>query len=193
MSLITKLYDPDSGSILIDDNDITQLDQDSIRSNIAMVSQTPYIFNMSIRDNLAIVKHDVTEEEIVKVCKLACIHDDIKILPNGYDTVVGEGGVTLSGGQRQRLALARSMLKDFPILMLDEATSALDNVTQAKVQSAIENLRGKQTLIMIAHRLSTVINCDKLFLMSGGKVIAEGSHEELLKNSEEYRRLYQEG
>ena len=85
------------------------------------------------------------------------------------------------------------MLKDFPILMLDEATSALDNVTQAKVQSAIENLRGKQTLIMIAHRLSTVINCDKLFLMSGGKVIAEGSHEELLKNSEEYRRLYQEG
>ncbi len=193
LSLITKLYDPDSGSILIDDTDIRQLDQDSIRSNIAMVSQTPYIFNMSIRDNLSIVKHDVTEEEIIRVCKLACIHDDIKILPKGYDTIVGEGGVTLSGGQRQRLALARSMLKDFPILMLDEATSALDNMTQAKVQSAIENLRGKQTLIMIAHRLSTVINCDKLFLMSNGKVIAEGSHEELLKTSKEYRKLYQDG
>ena len=193
LSLITKLYEPDSGSILIDDTDINKLDQDSIRSNIAMVSQTPYIFNMSIRDNLAIVKHDVTEDEIINVCKLACIHDDIKVLPKGYDTVVGEGGVTLSGGQRQRLALARSMLKDFPILMLDEATSALDNMTQAKVQSAIENLRGKQTLIMIAHRLSTVINCDKLFLMSNGKVIAEGSHEELLRTCEEYRKLYQEG
>ncbi len=192
LSLITRLYEPASGSIMIDDTDIKELDMDSIRGNIAMVSQTPYIFNMSVRDNLAIVKHDLCEEEMIHVCRMACIHDDIASLPNGYNTVVGEGGVTLSGGQRQRLALARSMLKDFPILMLDEATSALDNVTQATVQSAIEKMRGKQTLIMIAHRLSTVIHCDRLYLMANGRILAEGSHEELLKNSPEYRKLYQE-
>ena len=192
LSLISRLYDPDEGSVLLDGCDIRELDMDSIRSNIGMVSQMPYIFNMSIRDNLSVVKADMTDEEMISACKTACIHDDIMKLPQGYNTIVGEGGITLSGGQRQRLAIARSIVRRYPIIMFDEATSALDNITQAKIRTAIDNLQGSRTVIMIAHRLSTVINCEHLFFLSGGKVIAEGTHKELLENCKEYRALYLE-
>ena len=192
LSLLSRLYDPDSGSILLDGVDMQTLDRDSIRSNISMVSQMPYIFNMSIRENLALIKSDMTDEEMINVCKTACIHDDIMGFPQGYDTVIGEGGVTISGGQRQRLALARSMLKDYPVIMLDEATSALDNLTQANIRKAIEKLNGESTIIMVAHRLSTVVNCDRLFFISDGKLLAQGTHRELLETCEEYRMLYSE-
>jgi len=192
LSLISRLFDPDSGVILLDGVDIQDLEKDSLRGNISMVSQSPYIFNMSVRDNLAIIKKDLTEEELFRACRIACIHDEILKMPHGYDTVVGEGGVTLSGGQRQRLALARSMLKDYPVIMLDEATSALDNVTQAKIRDAIETIHGKRTVIMVAHRLSTVVSCQKIFFLAEGRVAAEGTHQELLQNCPEYRTLYME-
>ena len=192
LSLLSRLHDPNSGSVLLDNHDVRELDRDTLRSNIGLVSQMPYIFNMSIRENLAVVKKDVTDEEIIRVCKMACIYDDIMAMPNGFDSVVGEGGITLSGGQRQRIALARSLLQKHAVLMLDEATSALDNITQAKIQSAIENLQGNQTVIMVAHRLSTVINCQHIFFIKDGKVFAHGKHKELLETCAEYRELYSE-
>ena len=188
LSLITRLYEPADGDVLLDGRDIAKLDKDSVRGNIGMVSQMPYLFNMSIRDNFAVVKSDVTEEEMVEACKTACIHHDIMKFADGYDTVVGEGGVLLSGGQRQRIALARCLIRDYPVIVLDEATSALDNDTQGKIRKAIENLQGR-TVIMVAHRLSTVINCNRLFFIEDGQVLAAGTHSELLESCEEYRKL----
>ena len=188
LSLITRLYEPDGGDVQLDGVNLARLDKDSIRGNIGMVSQMPYLFNMSIRDNFAVVKADVTEEEMIEACKTACIHDDIMKFPEGYDTMAGEGGVMLSGGQRQRIALARCLIQDYPIIVLDEATSALDNDTQEKIRTAIENMRGR-TVIMVAHRLSTVIGCDRLFFIEDGKVLAAGTHSELLESCEEYRKL----
>lgn len=190
LSLLARLHDPDSGEILIDGHNIKDLDKETLRGNMEMVSQMPYIFNMSIRENLAIAKSDITDEQMDEICKMACIYDDIMGMPKGFDTVVGEGGVTLSGGQRQRLALARSLLQHYSILMLDEATSALDNITQSKIQAAVESMHGRQTTIMVAHRLSTVINCEHIFFISEGRILAQGRHEELLKNCKEYRDLY---
>ena len=191
LSLITRLYDPEEGEILLDGVPVRELTQDSLRGNISMVSQTPYIFNMSIRDNLRLVDAGLTDEEMIRVCRIACIHDDIMNFPMGYDTQAGEGGVTLSGAQRQRIALARSILRNDPVILMDEATSALDNETQARIHQAVENMRGHHTLIMVAHRLSTVIGCDRLFLIENGRVAATGTHEQLMNASEAYRRLYQ--
>ena len=190
LSLISRLYDPDRGEVLLDGHNLTELDKESLRGNIGMVSQMPYIFNMSIRENLAVAKKDITDEEMIRVCKMACIYDDIIAMPKAFDTIVGEGGTTLSGGQRQRLALARSLLQSCSVLMLDEATSALDNITQSKIKEAIDNLQGKQTTIMVAHRLSTVIDCEHIFFISEGKILADGTHDELLQNCSEYRELY---
>ena len=134
----------------------------------------------------------MTDEEMKRVCSLACIDDDIEKMPDKYETLIGEGGVNLSGGQRQRLAIARSLLKDHRIMIFDEATSALDNVTQAKVQKAIDAVRKDRTVILIAHRLSTVIHADRILYMSDGRILAEGTHEELLKTCEQYRLLYQQ-
>ena len=192
LNLIDRLFDPDSGSVQIDGVEARDLDCDTLRGNIGVVSQTPYLFNMSIRDNFAVVRSDVTEEEIIRACKTACVHDDIMALADGYDTVVGEGAVMLSGGQRQRIALARALLQDYPVIMLDEATSALDGETQSKISEAIDNMHGKRTVVMIAHRLSTVIRCERLFYLADGRVLAEGTHEELLASCEEYRKLYAE-
>ena len=192
LSLISRLYDADSGTITLDGHNIKQLDQDTIRSNIQTVSQMPYIFNMSIRDNLMVVKDDLSDDEMINACKIACIHDDIMRLPQGYDTVVGEDGISLSGGQRQRIAIARSIVLKHPIMMFDEATSALDNITQAKIREALDSMQGSQTIIMIAHRLSTVVNCEHLFFLEDGKVLAEGTHKELLETCPEYRQLYSE-
>ncbi|MBR0162368.1 MAG: ABC transporter ATP-binding protein [Oscillospiraceae bacterium] len=186
------MYEPESGCITLDGTDVAELDHDTIRNNIGTVTQSPYLFNMSIRDNFRLVKNDVTNEEIEEVCMTACIHDDIMNMTNGYDTVVGEGGCMLSGGQRQRIALARALLKNYHIIMLDEATSALDNETRAIVRDAIKNMHGRSTVLMIAHRLSTVINCEQHFYFDRGKLLASCTHEELLKNCEEYRKLYAE-
>ena len=191
INLISRLYDTNRGRIKIDGVDIRELDQDTIRSNIAVVSQKPYLFNVSIRDNLRMIKPDMTEEEMLSVCKKACIHEDIMNMTDGYDTVIGEGGVNLSGGQRQRLAIARAFLLDYKILMLDEATSALDNITQAKIQETLMGIHGEKTIIIIAHRLSTIINADIIFFIEDGRVLNSGTHKELLNKCEKYRLLYE--
>ncbi len=191
-NLICRLYDPQKGRIFLDGTDIRTLTRDSIRNNMTVVSQSPYIFHLSVRENLQLAKEDMTEEEMRHVCALACIDEDIESMPEGYDTVIGEGGVNLSGGQRQRLAIARSLLKDYHVILFDEATSALDNVTQSSIQKAIDSISTDRTVVLIAHRLSTVINADHIMYMQDGAILAEGTHEELLKSCEPYRLLYQE-
>lgn len=188
-NLLCKLYNIKDGEILIDGNNINNLDEGSIRGNITIISQNPYIFNMSIKDNLKLVKDNVTDKEIKNACKLACLDDYIETLPNKYDTVVGEGGVTLSGGQRQRLAIARALVQNTKIILFDEATSALDNETQSKIQTAIDNLRDDYTVIIIAHRLSTIVNCDNILVLEDGKITASGTHKKLIKSSEFYKKL----
>lgn len=188
-NLLCKLYNINDGEILIDGINIEELNEEAIRGNITIISQNPYIFNMSIKDNLRLVKSNVSDEEIVEACKTACLDDFIEILPNKYDTIVGEAGINLSGGQRQRLAIARALVQNTKIILFDEATSALDNATQSKIQTAIDNLKGNYTLIIIAHRLSTIINCDKIFILEDGKISATGSHKELLRNNKYYKTL----
>ena len=190
-NLLCKMYDIDNGMITIDGIDIRELDQDSIRGNITIISQSPYIFHLSIRDNLRLVAPKMTEREMIKACKLACIHDFIMSLPDGYDTIVGEGGVNLSGGQRQRLAIARAFLQKTEIILFDEATSALDNETQKEIQMAINNLKKDYTILIVAHRLSTIIDSDRILFIENGHITAEGSHKELLRKSKGYRELYE--
>ena len=189
-NLISKLYEPNEGVVRIDGEDIQELDAESIRGNISVVSQNPYLFQLTIRENLRLVKQDMTEEDMRSACKMACIDRDIEAMPDGYDSLIDENGVNLSGGQRQRLAIARALLKNSKVLMLDEATSALDNITQSKIQQAISNIRGERTVITIAHRLSTVVQADRIFVIEKGRIIDEGTHNELLERCETYRRLY---
>ena len=190
-NLLCKMYNVESGTITIDGIDINDLDKDSIRGNITIISQNPYIFNMSIRDNLRLVKENLTDEEMKQACKTACLEEFIKSLPDGYDTIIGEGGINLSGGERQRLAIARALIQKTEIILFDEATSALDNETQANIKKAIDNMKNEYTILIIAHRLSTVIDCDRILFLDEGKIKAEGTHEELLNNCKNYRNLYE--
>lgn len=190
-NLLCKMYNIDSGKITIDGIDIRELDKDSIRGNITIISQNPYIFNLSIRDNLRLVKENITDEEMIEACRTACLEDFIKSLPDGYDTVIGEGGINLSGGERQRLAIARALVQKTEIILFDEATSALDNETQANIKKAIDNMKNEYTILIIAHRLSTVIDCDHILFLDEGKIKAEGTHKELLSNCKNYRSLYE--
>lgn len=189
--LLCKMYDIEKGKITIDGVDIKELDRETIRGNITIINQNPYIFNLTIRDNLRLVKEDLTEEEMRKACKLACLDEFIEKLPDGYDTMVGEGGISLSGGQRQRLAIARALVQKTEIILFDEATSALDNETQASIQEAIENLKKDYTILIIAHRLSTVIKSDRIIFLNNGKIEAEGTHKEMLKKNKNYKKLYE--
>ena len=190
-NLICKMYNINKGEILIDGININELDKDSIRGNITIINQNPYIFNFSIRDNLKLVKKDLTEKQMIEACKLACLHDFIMELPNKYDTIIGEGGVNLSGGQKQRLAIARALIQKTEIILFDEATSALDNETQASIQQAINNMKNEYTILIIAHRLSTIVNCDRILFINDGKIEIEGTHKELLKKSINYKKLYE--
>lgn len=189
-SLLCKMYDINSGDITIDGISIKELDKDSIRGNITIISQNPYIFNMSIKENLRLVKENLTDEEMIEACKTACLDEFINSLPEGYDTMIGEGGINLSGGERQRLAIARALVQKTEIILFDEATSALDNETQSSIKQAIDNMKNEYTILIIAHRLSTVINSDKILLVEDGTIVDEGTHEELLKNSKTYHQLY---
>jgi ABC-type multidrug transport system fused ATPase/permease subunit len=157
---------------------------------MSIITQNPYIFNFSIKDNLLLAKEDATMKEIRNACKLACIDDYIMTLPDKYDTILGENGVILSGGQKQRLAIARALLMKTEIILFDEATSALDNETQSKIQEAINNLKGEYTILIVAHRLTSVIDCDRIFVVDDGKIIDQGTHKELMKKSSFYKNLY---
>lgn len=190
ISLIARFYDAQKGTIEIDGVNIKNLTEKCLRENVTIVPQMPYIFNASIKDNLRLAKENATDMEIEEACKKAFLFDFVNTLPNKFDTVVGEGGVTLSGGQRQRLALARAFLKPTRILILDEATSSLDNESQEKIKQVISDMKNLCTIIIIAHRLTTVVDCDKIFVLDEHKIIDQGSHKQLLKSCEKYKELY---
>ena len=190
LSLISKLYDANSGEILLDGKNINTLTENSIHSNIGEISQAPYIFNASIKQNLLFVKPDATDDDLVKVLKDAQIYKDISKMPNGMDTEIGENGVKLSGGQKQRVAIARLLLMDSKVIIFDEATSALDNNSQNKIVEMLERYKDQKTIIIVAHRLSTIVNADKIYMLDDGKVIANGTHKQLMKNCKEYYNLY---
>lgn len=189
-NLLTKSYDNYEGIITIDGVDIKKLNQKTLIDSISIISQNPYIFNLSIKDNLKLIDKNITDDDIINACKTARIHDFIETLPDKYNTLLGEGGVNLSGGQKQRLAIARALLKQSKILLFDEATSSLDNITQDEIQTAIKSISKNFTIITIAHRLSTIINSNKIYLLEEGNIIAYGTHKELLKSNTYYKELY---
>ena len=189
-NLLLRYFDSDAGVILVDDIPIEDFTEDSLRENIAIIRQEPFIFNKTILENLKIIDPYMSLKKIRNACKLAEIDEYIMSLPNKYDTMIGEGGINLSGGQKQRLAIARALLKNSKIILFDEATSALDNENQSKIKQAIDNLVKDHTIIIVAHRLSTIIDADVIYLIDGGKVIASGTHKQLLKKSLIYKNLY---
>ena len=189
-NLLLRYFDPDAGVILVDDTPIEDFTEDSLRENIAIIRQEPFIFNKTILENLKIIDPYMSLKKIRNACKLAEIDEYIMSLPNKYNTMIGEGGINLSGGQKQRLAIARALLKNSKIILFDEATSALDNENQSKIKQAIDNLVKDHTIIIVAHRLSTIIDADVIYLIDGGKVVASGTHKQLLKKSLIYKNLY---
>ncbi len=190
-NLINKLYIPQKGTIFLDNYNLNDLTEDTIRKNISTITQDPYIFNMSIKENLKIVNPAITDEEIIAKCKLCKLADYVDSLENKYDTLVGENGVILSGGLKQRLAIARALVKNSKIIMLDEATSSLDNETQEYIHDSIRKIRKDYTILIIAHRLSTVIDCDKIMVVDKGKVVGFDTHANLMKTNKVYQHLYQ--
>ena len=188
--LIPNFYDIENGDILIDGKSLKSMTKSSVRRNIGIVQQDIYLFNASIRDNILYGRLDASEEEVIEAAKRANIHDYIMTLENGYDTQIGERGVRLSGGQKQRLSIARVFLKNPPILILDEATSALDNTTEILIQQALDELCEGRTTLVVAHRLSTIKNADEIAVVADGKIIEQGSHDELLALDGEYTKLY---
>ena len=189
-NLLLRYFDASSGNILVDGVNIKDLTEDSLRKNISIIRQSPFLFNLSIYDNFKLVKEDVTLEEIKTVCKKAYIDDYIMSLPKKYETRIGEGGVNLSGGQKQRLAIARTLLLNTKIILFDEATSALDNESQKYIKQTIDDLVTTHTIVIVAHRLSTIIDADVINVIDKGKLVGSGTHNELLKNNEIYKSLY---
>ena len=190
LSLISKMLEADGGEVLIDGVDIKKLDKDTLRRSISLVNQFPYIFDMSIKENLLLAKEDATDEEIERAIKDSYLNEFIDTLPNGINTVVGESGVKLSGGQRQRLAIARALLRQTSIIIFDESTSSLDNFAQEHIKKCIDNLKGKSTIVIVAHRLSTIRNVDNIFFLEDGKIVDEGSFNELFRKNKEFKNMF---
>jgi subfamily B ATP-binding cassette protein MsbA len=189
-NLIPRFFDPVEGAILIDGSDIREVSLQSLRDQIGMVSQETILFNDTIRNNIAYGRPDASEEDIVKAATAAYAHQFVQEMPEGYGTLVGEKGIKLSGGQKQRLAIARAILKNPPILILDEATSALDTESEYMVQNALNNLMQGRTTFVIAHRLATIKHASRIVVISDGRIVEMGKHDELLERSGVYRRLY---
>jgi subfamily B ATP-binding cassette protein MsbA len=190
-ALIPRLYEVSKGNIKIDGTDVRQITQKSLREQIAMVFQDNFLFSGTIRDNILLGNEQADEKTIWQALENACLADFVKEKPQGLDTEIGERGILLSGGQKQRLAIARAFVKNAPIVILDEATSALDNKSERIVQEALDNLMKNRTVIVIAHRLSTVQNADKIVVINDGKIVEEGTHDNLLKTNGAYASLYQ--
>jgi subfamily B ATP-binding cassette protein MsbA len=191
LNLIPRFFNLKHGAILIDGQNINNINLNSLRKEISLVSQDVILFDDTIRSNVLYGNASASNDEIINACKFAAAQDFIEKLPNKYETIIGENGIKLSGGQKQRLSIARAILKDSSIILLDEATSSLDSESEVVIQKAIENLTKNKTTIIIAHRLSTIINCDKILVFDSGQIIAEGSHEFLVNNSSIYKNLYE--
>jgi subfamily B ATP-binding cassette protein MsbA len=191
LNLIPRFFYLKNGSILIDDQNINDINLNSLRKEISLVSQDVILFDDTIRSNILFGKSSASNEEIIRACKFAAAQDFIEKLPNKYESKIGENGIKLSGGQKQRLSIARAILKDSSIILLDEATSSLDSESESVIQNAIENLTKNKTTIIIAHRLSTVMKCDKILVFENGQIIEEGKHEFLVNNSSTYKKLYE--
>lgn len=190
LSLISKLIEVDKGEVKIDGINIKDISKTSLRENISLINQFPYIFDMSIKENLLLVKKDATKEELWEVLKRASFEEDVKAMPKGLNTKVGESGVKLSGGQRQRLAIARALLKQSKIILFDESTSSLDNFAQSHIQKSIENMKGQHTIVIVAHRLSTIRNVDKIYFLEDGKISASGTFDELFETNEQFKKMF---
>lgn len=190
LNLISKLYTVDAGQVLIGGIDINKLDKQTLRSSISLVNQFPYIFDMTIKENLLLAKPNATDAELNSAIKESALDEFISGLTNGIDTQVGESGVKLSGGQKQRLAIARALLKNSRIIILDESTSSLDNLAQNTIKESIDKIKGKSTIIIVAHRLSTIKNVDKIFFMENGKIVDTGTFNELNKNNKAFKKMY---
>ena len=189
-NLLLRYFDNTKGDILVDGKSLKSLSEDSLRKNISIIRQTPFLFNDTILNNFKLVKEDATLEEVKEVCKRAYIDEYIESLPKGYDTVIGEGGINLSGGQKQRIAIARTLLLNTKIILFDEATSALDNESQEYIKKTIDDLVKSHTVVIVAHRLSTIVDADVINVIDKGRLLASGKHEKLLKECEVYKNLY---
>lgn len=185
-NLLARFYDVNEGSIKVGGHDVRELTCDSLLSNISMVFQNVYLFNDTIRNNICFGKPEVAEEEMIEAAKKACCHDFIMVLPNGYDTVIGEGGGTLSGGEKQRISIARAILKDAPIIILDEATASVDPENEHLIQNAISELTKGKTIITIAHRLATIEHADQILVVDDGQIVQKGTHKELIAQEGKY-------
>ena len=191
LNLIPRFFNLEHGQILVDGQNINDINLNSLRKEISLVSQDVILFDDTIKSNILYGNSSASDEEIVAACKFAAAQDFIEKLPNKYETIIGENGIKLSGGQKQRLSIARAILKNSSIILLDEATSSLDSDSETVIQKAIENLTKNKTTIIIAHRLSTVMNCDKILVFDNGQIISEGSHEFLVNSSSIYKNLYE--
>ena len=188
--LIPRFYDVTKGKVTIDDIDVKDVTQESLRTQIGISLQEAVLFSGTIRDNIKYGKHDATDEEVITAAKAAQTHEFITSFPEGYDTVVGQRGVNLSGGQKQRIAIARALLINPKILILDDSTSSVDVETEAKVQEALREVMKGRTSFIIAQRVSTVLSADKIVVLNNGKIAAEGTHSELMKTSPLYQEIY---
>ncbi len=191
MYLLERLYSCDTGNITIDNVDIANIDLFTLRKHIGIVLQEPFLYSKTIKENIKISSPEATDEQVIEVAKEACLHKDIMEFENGYDTIVGENGVTLSGGQKQRLAIARTLLKNASIIIFDDSLSSVDTTTDAQIRESINKIRGDKILIVISHRLSSVLNADKIIVLEDGKISQEGRHEELLNQEGLYKRIYE--
>ena len=191
LNLIPRFYDAESGDILIDNQSIYKTKIKSLRNNISLVSQETTLFDDTIKNNIKYAKEDASDDEIIKAAKLSHCDEFINQLPNKYETLIGENGVRLSGGEKQRISIARAMMKESPIILLDEATSSLDSETESKIQEALSILTKNRTTIVIAHRLSTILSSNNIYVIDSGKIVANGKHEELIKNSDLYKNFYE--
>jgi ATP-binding cassette subfamily B protein len=191
VQLLLRLYDYQQGSITLDGQELADMPRAFVRSQMGTVLQEPYLYSKSIAGNLRIGRHDADQPALEQVTTAACIHDAIASFKAGYNTLVGERGVTLSGGQRQRMAIARALLKDAPILILDDALSAIDSRTEARIVHTLAARRGRHTTLVIAHRLSSIVHADRILVLQEGSVVQSGSHPELLQQAGPYRRLWQ--
>ena len=191
LNLIPRFYDANSGDITIDNQSIYKTKIQSLRNNISLVSQETTLFDDTIKNNIKYANIDANDEEILRVAKLSYCDEFIELLPQKYDTIIGENGVRLSGGEKQRISIARAMMKKSSIILLDEATSSLDSDTESKIQNALSVLTKNRTTIVIAHRLSTILNSNNIYVIDAGKVVASGKHEELLENSKLYKNFYE--